>query len=338
MSGTLSHSAILVEGGAERERFCAVPGPTPLSPKLLQASGADEHWLLDDGGRGVARCTLWWRRAPAYKSHRVGLIGHYAAEDAAAGELLRLACERLHDAGCTLAVGPMDGSTFRRYRLVTERGREPPFFLEPDNPDSWPTHFTKSGFSALARYYSALQQDLEQRDPGIFKIEQRLAAEGVSVRSLDPEAFERELHRIYGVVAASFTRNPLASSIDEAEFVAEYRPLEPFLEPELVQIAEIGERTVGFLLVMPDWLQAQRGEQVDTAIVKTVAVLPELAHQGLGTLMCARAQEIGHELGYARAIHALMHEDNFSRRLSLAHGGGIIRRYTLFAKELGVSA
>ena len=36
------------------------------------------------------------------------------------------------------AVGPLDGSTWRRYRLVTERGVEPPFFMEPDNPDDWP--------------------------------------------------------------------------------------------------------------------------------------------------------------------------------------------------------
>jgi len=29
----------------------------------------------------------------------------------------------------------MDGSTWHRYRLPTERGAEPTFFLEPDNPE-----------------------------------------------------------------------------------------------------------------------------------------------------------------------------------------------------------
>ena len=41
-----------------------------------------------------------------------------------------------------MAVGPMDGSTWRRYRFITERGAEPAFFLETYNPDVWPLNFT----------------------------------------------------------------------------------------------------------------------------------------------------------------------------------------------------
>ncbi|HEX5547863.1 MAG TPA: GNAT family N-acetyltransferase, partial [Ktedonobacterales bacterium] len=248
---------------------------------------------------------------------------------------LRHACDRLRQAGCTIAIGPMDGSTYNRYRLVTEPGAEPPFFLEPTNPASWPAHFTDNDFAPLAQYYSAAQDHLEATDPRIPEIEEQMEAAGVRVRPLDPAAFARDLRSVYPVVAAGFAESLLASPIDEEAFVAQYRPLESLLVPELVQIAETDERAVGFLLVVPDWLQAQRGELIDTGIAKTTAVLPDYQRQGLSILLAARAIAAGRALGYTRAIHALIREDNVSRRLSDVYHGRVIRRYTLYAKELG---
>lgn len=315
-------------------RFCAVAEGTPLDPATLAATGADEHWLLEGAAEARARCSLWWRATPTYQGHHVGLIGHYASDDTLAVPLLRLACERLRLAGCTLAIGPMDGSTYNRYRLVTEQGDEPPFFLEPENPANWPAHFTDNGFVPLAQYYSALQEDLAAADPRIPAIERQLQAAGIRVRPLDPTGFEQELRRVYPVVAAGFAHSLLATPISEDAFVAQYRPLGPLLAPELVQIAETDVRAVGFLLVVPDWLQARRGELIDTAVVKTMAVLPEYTQRGLGLLLAARAQDGGRTLGYLRAIHALMHENNVSRRLSTTYHGRVIRRYTLYMKEL----
>jgi GNAT superfamily N-acetyltransferase len=310
---------------ADIARFGAVPDGTPLETAALAATDADEHWLLADAADAVARCSLWWSAVPAYQQHHVGLIGHYAAADALAETLLRHACDRLRQAGCTIAIGPMDGSAYNRYRLVTEPGTEPPFFLEPTNPASWPAHFADNGFEPLSEYYSAAQDDLEATDPRIPEIERQMEAAGVRVRPLDPAAFERDLRGVYPVVAAGFAESLLASPIDEEAFVAQYRPLESLLVPELVQIAETEERAVGFLLVVPDWLQAQRGELIDTGIAKTTAVLPEYQRQGLGILLAARAIAAG---------RALIRKDNISRRLSDVYHGRVIRRYTLYAKEL----
>jgi len=328
------YQAIRATSPADLARFCAVPVLGPLDPETLARSPADEHWMLADGDAVVARCSLWWTTAPTYPEHTVGLIGHYASADAAASDLLALACDRLRQAGCTLAVGPMDGSTFYRYRLVTERGSEPPFFLEPDNPDSYPAHWTAGGFAPLAQYSSALQVGLDQTDPRIPQIAARFEGEGVHIRSLDLDRFEEELRRIYQVSAASFGQNFLASPIAEEEFLALYQPVRPFLRPELVLLAERDERLLGFFFALPDWLQAQRGAPVDTVIVKTIAVLPECARQGLAALLTNRCRERARALGFTRAIHALMHEGNRSLTLSGAYAGHVIRRYTLFAKRL----
>jgi GNAT superfamily N-acetyltransferase len=323
-----------ITSAADSLRFCAVPDGTPLDPATLAATGADEHWLLEDTAGAVARCSLWWTAAPAYQGHRVGLIGHYAADDALTEPLLQLACDQLRQARCTIAIGPMDGSTYNRYRLVTEPGSEPPFFLEPTNPASWPVHFSDNGFEPLAHYYSAMQDDLESIDPRVSAIERQMQAAGVRIRPLDPAAFERDLRSVYPVVAIGFSQSLLASPLGEEAFVAQYRALESLLVPDLVQIAETGERAIGFLLVVPNWLQAQRGELINTAIAKTAAVLPDYQQQGLGILLAARAQEAGRALGYTRAIHALIREDNVSRRLSDTYHGRVIRHYTLYMKEL----
>ncbi len=170
---------VSAETQEELERFCALAGLSALTPALVHGSRADARWMLEEDGAILARCSLWWSNVPGIPGQRVGIIGHYAARDAdAATRLLQFACAELARQGCSLAVGPMDGSTNQRYRLLTERGTEPPFFLEPDNPDDWPAHFTSSGFAPLANYCSALQTGLNQADPRFPALVKRFAAEG----------------------------------------------------------------------------------------------------------------------------------------------------------------
>jgi len=326
-----------VESADARAHFCSMAGLSTLTPEMVERSHADAHWILDEGDGTYARCSLWWTHAPSVPGQKIGLIGHYAACDAeAAWHLLQFACEELARQGCTLAVGPMDGSTHRRYRLLTERGTEPLFFLEPDNPDDWPEHFTGSGFSPLANYYSALQVGIERTDPHASALAEQFAGEQVAIRTFDAALFDEEVKRIYRVVAASFQRNLLASPIAEEEFLEQNRALQPYVRPELVLLAERADKPVGFVFALPDWLQAQRGEPINTVIVKTLAVHPDYSRRGLATLLTGRLREIAHDLGYTRAIHALMHERNISRHMSEINRGRIIRRYTLYARNLEV--
>jgi GNAT superfamily N-acetyltransferase len=337
-----SYQAVLVSDAGDDgdlERFCRYSlGSGPADPEELRRSRADQHWMLEERASGevAARCSLWWSNVPAHLSRPVGLLGHYQAVDPeAAGALLTLACRRLSSAGCALAVGPMDGSTFHHYRLVTERGALPPFFLEPDNPDDWPSHFTNNDFRPLAHYYSSLQTDLAHQYPADRQsVLARMRADGVTIRSLNPGSFADELHRIYSVASRSFAAGLFASPISESEFVEQYQRLLPLLYPELVVLAERDDTTIGFLFAVPDWLEAGRGHPIHTVIVKTLAVLPEYAGHGLGTLLSSHCQEIATRLGFTRAIHALMHERNISRRISQEYGGRVIRRYTLFGREL----
>ncbi len=316
------------------ERFCSFPG-FPLEPATVARQAPDLLFVaIDDADRLLARCSIWWSATPILKGRRVGYIGHFTALDGAAAQgMLDAASALLAVKECTQAIGPIDGNTWQRYRLITERGDEPPFFLEPDNPDDWPAMFTAAGFTPLAHYASAVNEDLPASDPRIPSITARLHSLGVTIRSLDVSRFEEELRRVHSLSLASFQANFLYSPISEVEFLAQYSGVRSFVRPELALLAEKEGELIGFLFALPDLLRAKRGQPMDTVILKTLAVHPDHGGVGLGSLLMAQAHEAAKQLGFTRAIHALFHESNRSGRIS-GHTARVFRRYTLFAKPL----
>jgi GNAT superfamily N-acetyltransferase len=301
----------------------------------FESQRADLHLrALGESGDVQARCSLWWKEAPKHEHYRVGTIGHYAtANDATAKAMLTEAEKYVQEAGCTLMIGPMNGNTWRSYRFVTEQGDQPPFFLEPTNPPEWPTQFVRAGFVSLASYFSALNNDLARSDPRMEAWEQRMANAGVAIRSAHSD-LRQELQAIYEVSRIAFKKNFLYTELPEKDFAAMYEPVLARTRPELVLIAERHGQCVGYLFAIPDLAQSARRESIDTFIIKTVAILPESELRGLGSLLVARAQQIGHGLGFRRCIHALMSENNISLNIS-RHYASIMRQYTLYSKDLG---
>lgn len=317
------------------ELFCSAPGAYDLSPDVVASHHADEHLMVvADDSRIKARCSLWWTSAPSIAKERLGLIGHYAADSqAAATVLINDACRRLAVKGCSQVIGPMDGNTWRPYRLITKRGHEPIFFLETDNPDTWPMHFITSGFKPLKTYYSALATDLSCPQPKIELLNERLMKAEIKFRRINLGRFEDELRRLYALCLLSFSENFLFTPICVEEFVNMYLPLKPFILPELVLIAEQYDSPIGLVFGIPNYLQAERGETIDTLVIKNLAVHPAQRGIGLGSVLFAGCHSAAKELGYTRAIHPYMREDNISRKIS-THYARPIREYHLFKKEL----
>ena len=194
------------------------------------------------------------------------------------------------------------------------------------------TYSVTVGFSGFQTYHSALVPSLATTDPRLAAIGRRLEAAGVRLRPLRLEDYTGELERIHAVSAEAFVPNVLYTPLPRTEFLGMYQPLRPHVQAPLAWIAERDARMVGFVFSLPDLLQAQRGEPVDTLVVKTIARLPEPGLSGLGRLLMARLHAEARGLGFRRAIHALFHDQNVSG--TLGEHSRIIRRYALYAKEL----
>lgn len=314
-------------------RLAELPS-VPGWPDVRAARTADAAFVVE-GPAGIrARAAVWWNGTPPLDGIPVGAVGCFGASDREAALLvLDAACEALRARGCVQAVGPMDGSTWRRYRLVTERGTEPPFLMEPWNPPEWPGWFADSGFAPVAHYHSGVA-DLSVRDEVALAAERRLRARGVSLRRLDLGRFDEELERIHELALEAFAEAFLFTPIGAAEFAALYAEARGILRPELVLVAEDAGRPAGFVFAVPDALEMQREGRARTAIVKTVAIRADRErYAGLGGWLVAAAHDAARALGFERMIHALMHESNRSRKIS-SRTGGELRRYALFGRTL----
>ncbi len=294
----------------------------------------DERIAIRHEGDGRAECSLWWSRTPHLDGRRVGYIGHYLRTDAdAARKMLTQARTTLRAAGCTLAIGPVDGSTWDRYRFVTAFGSRGPFMFEPMNPPEYPQDFRDAGFHVRARYVSAEETGSLPCDLRADRARASLAMRGVAVRDFDLARFNEEIDALYDVTNAGFDKSLLFSPISREAFHARYRPLQAAIDPALVRIAHCEGRTVGFAFAFADGAPSHDTETCESIVLKTLARLPGARFAGLGTVLLADVRDVARTRGYRRLVHALMRDDNDSLRTS-RRCAYVFREYALFASDL----
>lgn len=258
--------------------------------------------------------------APTLAGHRTAAIGEFQCDTAAAGgAALTSACARLRAAGFGAVLGPMNGSTWGTYRLVTESDGRPPFLLEPANPPWYVQAFEAAGFQVVGRYRSSV------RDATIEAPAAR-CPDGITLRSLRDDELVPALGRIYDLCLVAFADNAFYTPLPREAFASGYSALAPRIDPDLVLLAEDAAGSLqGFLFALPDPTTSMR-----TAILKTYASLMP----GCGSALANAFHDTVRRLGYDEVIHALMHDDNRSAGHSTRTGGRVFRRYALYGRTL----
>jgi GNAT superfamily N-acetyltransferase len=290
-------------------------------------------YLTNEDGRIIAAAALWWRDTPLFNEQRIGTIGGFVALDQeSSGILLDHACASLRQTGCQIAVGPMNGNTWRRHRYVVSTETRGPFLLEPRNPAQYPIWWSHAGFSELSHYSSSMI-DLDGRRVVSPAMKARLEDSGIVIRKMDPCRFEEELKLIHALSLKSFSANFLYTPLTEEDFLEAYVKVRDHVEPDFVRIAERAGTPCGFVFAIRDLEAQSRGEK-PALIVKTLAVDPTSRSAGLGSLLVDEVHSAAFEKGYVESIHALEHESNTSRKITGRYGGRVFRNYVLFSKSL----
>jgi predicted N-acetyltransferase YhbS len=310
------------------------PPPERFSEQAPVEENPDARIIARNGsGEVIAHAALWWNDVPPFGNELPGAIGGFAADDEeAAHGVLQAAEDHLRLQGRTIAVGPMNGNTWRRYRFAEAPETRPPFLLEPSNPPEYPRWWRGAGFAELSSYSSsAMPLDGSEAVPPALR--ERLLRSGILIRPLDPERYEDELRLIHQVSLKSFASNFLYTPLAEDAFLRSYVKVKAHVDRDLVLIAEKNGEPCGFVFGIPDLAAAMRGER-PALIVKTLAVDPGSRSAGLGSLLVDELHRAGARKGYAEAIHALQHENNTSLKITGRHEGRVFRRYVLFSKPL----
>lgn len=278
-------------------------------------------------------CSVWWKQTPEHEK-RLGVIGHYHAESSNDSKvLLDTACNYLKSKGCEVAVGPMNGNTWKAYRFVSWSDGSEPFIMEPQNPMEWPVFWQEAGFSPYQEYESSVNSVLHRSDSRLDKARERLKGSGISWRSIDPSNFSSELLKVYRLSLLAFKDNILYSPLEKDVFLNLYLPYADKIDSRYVMIAEDSKaECCGFLFALPDLLQLQYQARIDRLIIKTLAVHPSRQNGGLGSVLVEQVQRRAADDGLSPAVHALMHSANKS--VNIGRANTLMRKYTLYSRNL----
>jgi GNAT superfamily N-acetyltransferase len=292
--------------------------------------------LARRGERPVARLTYRWVHGLKHAPEETGVIGQYEAEEEAAGvALLERAVAALAAEGAARVVGPMDSTTWGRYRLALptpEAGDPAPFMTEPMNPLEYAAHFEAAGFSPVERYVSWIVPDLDALAGRAGELADELAGAGWALTPLDPARIGNVLDELYDLSVAAFADDPYYSRISRERFRDSYKPVRDFFDPELVLLARDAEnRLRGFAFAFPDLFDP--AGTPTRAVLKSLAVHPSARGAGIGSLLVHEIHRRAAAKGYESAIHALMQVDNPAHNIS-RHGGKLFRRYALFGRDM----
>ncbi|MBN9543145.1 MAG: GNAT family N-acetyltransferase [Alphaproteobacteria bacterium] len=272
-----------------------------------------------------------------FKDKKVAYIGHIHVENE--DILLKLINEAkayIKNKGYNYVISPMDGSTWKKYRLVVDGDKTiPPFYLEPLTPDYFVKGFVDSGFKPISTYYSTLVTPSSESLAKIDEITANLAKYNITIDNIQNFLHDKQkfINDIYHLTINGFEGNYLYSPLSIQEFSVMYMPLLEKLDPKYFVVAVHEGKIIGYLLNYPNYNEMMTGK-INTFVLKTLTVDSKYAGKKIGTLFYHMASKLALQDGFTNVIHSLMQEDNYSLKISHKMGAKNIRKYQVFGCDL----
>jgi GNAT superfamily N-acetyltransferase len=236
----------------------------------------------------------------------------------------------------------------------------PPAIMMGHNPPYYAEFAAKYGFTKLNeglayRYdFSQINFDVSNAPEIIHRVVARARERhGPSaVRSPRLADWDKEIERLHIIYNTSLAVLPEFSPIELVEFRSQAESIKPILDPELVLIAEVGDKPVGFSLGLPnlnealihanglrypwDYVRlaiAQR--KIRSGSFKILAIDPAYWGYGLEGIMFLEMGKRMIEKGYTWADASLTNEYNpQTNKLATRLGARVYRRYREYQIKL----
>ena len=245
---------------------------------------------------------------------KTAMIGSYECIDIdeASERLLKHSINLSKIRSCSELIGPMEGSTWQTYRFSVHNDH-PNFFMEPYHHTYYNRQFVNAGFKPIAHYYSNLDRNIAFEDDEIASMEHEYNIKGATIRTLNMEQIEKDLSAIARLSIEGFANNYLYTPISVADFVKKYKRLSSYFDPELIWIIEDNLNEIhAFIFAVKDHFDPSE----KTLIIKSLVRKKDSPFKGVGKFLSAKLYQIAKARGYNKMIHALMIEDNASRKIS----------------------
>jgi len=294
----------------------------------------------------------------AFHNEKTGFWGLFDVieEYPVAEALFDAARDWLKAQGMDTLRGPMSYSTNEECGLLVEPFGQPPVIMMTYNPPYYPAFVERYGFRKakdLYAYYleteALLHGPKKVPDKVVRVAELAVKRAKVTIRKADLKHLERELALAKRVYNDAWTRNWGFVPMTDAEFDHLAASLRAFLDPDLLFIAEAGDRPVGISLTLPNinqafihirdgrlfpigWLKfLWYRRQVNSLRVAIMGIAKDYQLKGIDAAFYMRTIEEGARKGYKWGEMSWILEDNLPMRQAMeALNGTVYKTYRIY--------
>jgi len=319
--------------------------------------GEGEFWLARRGREvvGTIGTAIDYSRNH-HRNEQAALFGFFEVlpgDYDAAKALWDHACGWAYRHGMTKLYGPYSFAGNDDPGFLVEGFECPPCIMMGHNPPCYSEYAERFGFELLNeglayRYeLSQINYDIANAPELLYRIAERARDHhGASVvRTPKLVNWDIEIERLHPVYNRSLAVLPEFSPIELVEFRSQAESIKPILDPELVFIAEIDGKVVGFALGLPnimealihanglrypwDYLRLARARRnIRSASFKILAIDPAYWGHGLEVIMFLEMGKKLIEKGYIWADASLTNALNRqTNKLATRFGAKVYRRY-----------
>ena len=183
-----------------------------------------------------------------------GMFGYFDAEDeSVAYALLARAEEWLRGEGLTRVIGPIPLSLWEEPGLLVSGQDHAPMIMMGHHPARYRAWIEGYGFTETKRL---LTYDLDITTPFPPIIERIVSSgernERITIRPIDMKRWDEEIRTVLHILNDAWSQNWGFVPFTEAEIAHASKKMKPIIKPRLNMIAELDNRPVAFMMVLPD--------------------------------------------------------------------------------------
>lgn len=300
----------------------------------------------------IATCVNY--RHNEFHQEKTGFFGFFDVIDdySVAEVLFKVAMITLKAEGMERMMGPANFSTNHEVGMLIEGYDSPPVVMMTYNKPYYNDFAEQFGLKKTKDLVAFKITNDAVFDPRMARVGETIKKQkGLVIRNLKMRNFRGEVERINAVYNEAWSRNwgfvPL--SPEEFRFVA--RDMKQIVDPDLVFIAEMDGKPIGFCLSLPNINQALKyvngrlfptgllkllwhtkiKNKVDSLRIITMGIIPEYQKRGIDTLFYLETFRVGVDKGYRWGELSWILEDNYPMvRAAEYMGAKVYKRYRVY--------
>jgi hypothetical protein len=296
---------------------------------------------------------------------KVGFFGFFEViEDYAIAEaLLGAAAGWLRERGMEAIRGPESPSQNEDTGLLVDGFGRPPVVMMTYNPRYYQDFLERAGFVKAQDLYawwlrtSIFDHDVQRLPAKFLRVaEQARKHENLVIRKFDPKHFDQEVEKVKHIYNLAWEKNWGFVPFTDHEIEHMGQELKPFLDPDLVYVAELDGEPVGFSLGIPDVYQAVlkarpqpnnwsfpltvlkllwHQRKIDTFRLLAMGVVPEHRVLGIDAVFYVETARAAFAKGLEYCEMSWILESNdMMNRIIERLGGQIYKTYRIYEKPL----